>query len=122
MRTARDSIAVSLFYGALLLSACGDNPRTNDASTTPPPVPANTAAPIPAPVTNDAVTPVPNSSAPVVPPDAATDVEAKKESEGGIVGGAAGIPASGGSAGSGTDRAAGTAPGVSSGEKTQNEK
>lgn len=90
---------------ALVLAACSDSPRPyGDRTTTPPSSPAakgegpsmtppaNTAAP-------PASAPAPGSAAPTVPPSAAEDVEAKKGSETGMVGGASGAAASGGKPG-----------------------
>ena len=101
----------------LVIAACSDSPRPyGDRTTTPPSSPAargetptmtppaNTAAP-------PSSAPAPSSAAPTVPPGAAEDVDEKKGSETGMVGGASGAAASGGKPGAnmpGTGNAAQT--------------
>lgn len=89
-----------------LLVACSD--RTPEPASPP-------SAPPPASTTSSTA---PAKQEPVVPPNTATDVEAKKGTETGMVGGASGDVASGGKPGSGTAAGGGTGPAVSSGEKT----
>ncbi|MGZ9031034.1 MAG: hypothetical protein ACXW2G_06650 [Burkholderiaceae bacterium] len=89
----------------LLLAACSDSPRPyGDRTTTPPSSPAAKGeAPTMTPPSNTAApataAPAPSSAAPVLPPSAAEDVDAKKGSETGMVGGASGTAASGGKPG-----------------------
>lgn len=85
-----------------LLVACGDRPS--------PPASAPTGAP-----PSSSSTSAPSPQAPVVPPNTATDVEAKKGTETGMVGGASGDVGSGGKPGSGKTAGQATSPPVSSG-------
>ncbi len=121
MQPSRHPICAIVLPAALALAlvACSDNRRPYGAKTAPPgPTPANTAAPTPE---SPAAVP-PAASSPVIPPATATDVDEKKGSETGMVGGASGTVASGGKPGSGTESGAGTGAAVSSGEKTENRK
>ncbi len=88
-------------------SSCGDRK---------PPPPAAPAA------TPATVAPAPTSSAPVIPPASGTDVESKKGTATGMVGGEAGTVASSGKPGTGTASGAGTGAAQSSDEKTENKK
>lgn len=107
---------------AIALGACSDSPRPYGDRTTPPPDAAKPADPAPAPAPAPAtMAPAPTSSAPPVPPSAATDVESKKGTDTGMIGGASGETASGGKPGTGTADGAGT-PAVSSGERTENKR
>jgi hypothetical protein len=95
-----------------LLVACGDRK--------PAPAPEPRATP-PSSSSSSSTAPAANQP-PIVPPNTATDVESKKGTETGMVGGASGDVASGGKPGSGTAAGAGTGAAVSSGEKTENKK
>ena len=88
-------------------SSCGD--RKPPPPVTPAAAPANVA-------------PAPTSSAPVIPPGSGTDVESKKGTVTGMVGGEAGTVASDGKPGTGTASGAGTGAAQSSGEKIENKK
>lgn len=101
---------------SFVLAACGDRqtpapvvtpaPATTTPSTAPPP-----ASPPPA-----------TSSAPVIPPGTGTDVESKKGTETGMIGGESGTVASTGKPGTGTEAGAGTGAAKSSDETTENKK
>jgi hypothetical protein len=88
-----------------LLVACSDRPS--------PPASAPTGAP-PSSSTPSSSTNSPSQQAPVIPPNTAADVEAKKGTETGMVGGASGDVASGGKPGSGKSAGQATSPPVSS--------
>ena len=108
--TLRAVVPVSLaLLAAVALSSCSDRK------------PAPPAAPAPA-ATPGNVAPTPTSSAPVMPPGTATDVESKKGTVTGMVGGEAGTVGSSGKPGSGTASGAGTGAAQSSAEKTENKK
>lgn len=101
-----------------VLAACGD--RTPAPGSQPPPTgapPANTASPATSTPSTPTTPSGSSSSEPVVAPGTATDVDAKKGTETGMVGGASGDVASGGKPGSGTDAGAGTGAAVSSGDR-----
>lgn len=91
------------------LSGCSDRKTAPPAASAPAAAPANTA-------------PTPTSSAPVMPAGTGTDVEGKKGTVTGMVGGEAGTVASSGKPGTGTASGAGTGAAESSGEKTENKK
>jgi hypothetical protein len=100
-----------------LLMACSERQPAPPATVTPAPAPA------PAPTMTPPADTAPSTAAtPVVPPQTATDVEDKKGTDTGMVGGASGTVASGGKPGSGTASGAGTGPAQSSGEQTENKK
>lgn len=82
-----------------------------------PPPPAATPAATPA-----NVAPAPTSSAPVIPAGSGTDVESKKGTATGMVGGEAGTVGSSGKPGTGTASGAGTGAAQSSDEKIENKK
>lgn len=94
---------------AFALSSCSERKLAPPAAPAPAATPAN-------------VVPTPTSSAPVMPPGSGTDVESKKGTATGIVGGEAGTVASSGKPGTGTASGAGTGAAQSSGEKTENKK
>lgn len=95
----------------VVISSCSErkpSPSVTPAAT----VPANTAP----------TSAGPTSSAPVIAPGAAIDVESKKGTVTGMVGGEAGTVASSGKPGTGTASGAGTGAAKSSEEKTENKK
>ena len=106
---------------ALVLAACSDSPRPyGDRTTTPPSSPAarGESAPTVPPPANTAA-PTPSAPATAVPPKA-EDVDAKKGSETGMVGGASGTSASGGKPGAGMSSSGGAAQ--TTGEPTEAKK
>lgn len=106
--TLRAVVPVSIaLLAAVAFSGCSD--RKPASSPAPVATPANTA-------------PMPTSSAPVIPPGTTTDVETKKGTVTGMVGGEAGTVGSSGKPGSGTASGAGTGAAQSSAEKTENKK
>ena len=108
--TARGIVPVCIaVVAAFAFSSCSDRKPAPPAAPAPAATPANVA-------------PTPTSSAPVVPPGTGTDVESKKGTVTGMVGGEAGTVASSGKPGSGTASGAGTGAAQSSGERTENKK
>jgi hypothetical protein len=112
----QSAAAVSMaLLASLVLAACGDRqapaPVVTPAPQTTTPSPPPPASPPPS-----------TSSAPVIAPGTGTDVESKKGSETGMVGGEAGTVPSSGKPGTGTESGGGTGAAQSSDDTTQNKK
>lgn len=109
-------VAVAVF-GAVVVAGC------TERRPAPAPQPKVDPAPPPATTTPSTPTPAPTTgSPPVIAPSTATDVETKKGTETGMIGGESGTVSSSGKPGQGTASGAGTGPAQSSGEETVNKK